>query len=246
MSTDTSVSDSEGREPPRLGALLLDIFASPRGAFAALAVRPVVLWTLLAIAVGNALVVFLYYLEVDFVWFLEATIEATGQQPPPELSRAGARMEAMRVVTGVMAGIGAAVTVLVIMLLVAGYFRLVSSITGDGIPYKRWLALASWSSVPTLLDVLASVVNLALADFSHRWPTEISVLSFGSLLGVDPAATGFLENLTRQTSIMSLWSLVLMVVGYKTWTGKSTATSTAIVAGPLLVIVGLGIAAAVL
>lgn len=244
MSTDTNVSDGQGREPPRLGALFIDIFTSPREAFAALAERPVVLWPLLALVLGNALLVLLYYLEVDLAWMIEATLEAAGQQPPPEL---GSGMgEAARVVTGTIAAIASAVFVLVLMLVFAGYLSFVSMLTSDGVVFKRWLALVAWASVPTLLDVLAGVVNLMLNDFTHRLPTEISMLSIGSLLGVDPAATGFLNRFLQQASVTSFWALALMVYGYKAWTGKSAGIAFAIIAAPPLALAGIGILLAVL
>src|SRR5690606_32246328 len=245
MSTDTSVTDGGEREP-RLSALLLDIFASPRNAFAALALRPMVLWPLLAFTIGNGLLVCLYYLEVDFVWMLETTFEAQGRQVPPELSRGGGTAQAMGLVTGTMGGISTGIFVLVVMLLFAGYLSLVSLLTSDGIPYKRWLALVAWSAVPTLLDTLAGLVNLVLNDFTHRLPAEINVLSFGSLLGIDPAAVGWLETLAHQVSITTIWAIVLMVLGYEIWTGKSAGAALGIVTAPLLVIIGIRIVIAVL
>src|SRR5690606_32089305 len=103
-----------------------------------------------------------------------------------------------------------------------------------------------WASVPTLLDVLAGVVNLALNDFTHRLPTEVSVLSIGNLLGVDPTATGFLNRVVQQSSVTSIWALALMVIGYKAWTGKSGTASLAIVSAPPLALVAIGILLAVL
>lgn len=247
MSTDTNVSDDQGREPPGLGALFINIFASPGEAFAALAARPVVLWPLLAIVVGNGLLVFLYYLEVDFVWFLETSMEAAGQEPPPELSRGmGGMGQAARLVAGTLAAIASAVFVVILMLLFGGYLSFVSMLTSDGIAFKQWLALVAWASVPTLLDVLAGVVNLMLNDFTHRLPTEISMLSIGSLLGVDPAATGFLNRFLQQASVTSFWALALMVYGYKAWTGKSAGIAFAIIAAPPLALAGIGILLAVL
>lgn len=246
MSTSTNVSGGGEGSSQSLAVIFVNVFTSPREAFAALAARPVVLWPLLAIILANALLVFWYYVEVDFAWFIETSMRAAGQEPPPELAGAGAMGDTARIVTGVLAATATALILLVLMLLTGGYLSFVSMFTNDRIPFKQWLSLAAWASLPTLLDVAAGAVNMAVNDFTYRLPTEIFVFSFGALLGIDPAATGFLSNIAHQASVTSIWALALIVLGYKMWTGKPMGKAFLIVAAPLLVIVGIGLVLAAL
>lgn len=244
MSTDSEMPAGQGAAFPGLAVTFVNVFSSPREAFAALAVRPVVLWPLLAILLGHGGLVYAYHLEVDFIWFLETSMQAAGQDLPPGVAERGAGPASA--FAGITAGISTAVILLLLMLLSAGYLSFVSTFTGDGIRFQRWLSLVVWASLPTLLDVLAGGVNIALNDFTHRLPTEISALSLGNLLGLDPLARGFLATLLHQTSITSLWALALMVFGYAMWTRKPLAKSFVIVVAPLMLIFGIALLIAAL
>src|SRR5690606_30539365 len=99
---------------------LVNILTAPREAFAALAVRPTVLLPILALMVMNAALVGWYYSEVDTVWLLQTTLEAAGQEVPPEIAEAQGSGTMGRII-GIVSALGAALQILVLLLLAAGY-----------------------------------------------------------------------------------------------------------------------------
>src|SRR5690606_30499750 len=222
---------------------LVNILTAPREAFAALAVRPTVLLPILALMLINAAVVGWYYSEVDTVWLLQTTLEDAGQEVPAELTDAqGAG--AMGRIIGIVSALGAALQILVVLLLASGYLSLVSLFGNDGVTFKRWLSLAAWSSMPTLLGMISALVNVAVNDAAHMRATELNMLSFANLLGIDAAGDGGVSALLLNMDVTVIWALTLMTFGYALWTQRSAAVSLAIIAGPLvIVLVGLGLLA---
>lgn len=221
-------------------ATLMNIFTAPREAFAALAVRPTVLLPVLALVIANVALVVWYYSEVDFPWLIQTSLEAAGQEVPPELANGqGAGMAAPIMTT--FAAISTVLRVVIVLLLVAGYLSLVSLFTNDSLGFKRWLSLAAWSSMPTLLGTLSGLVNLALNDATFMPATELNMMSFGSLLGIEAAGGGILRTLLLSMDVTVIWVLALMTFGYALWTRRSAAVSIAIVAGPVVVLCGLAL-----
>lgn len=220
--------------PTGSGAILVNIFTAPREAFAALAARPTVLLPILALIIGNMLLIGWYYTQVDIPWLIQTTIEASGQEVPPGLAEQQGGPAVM--IVRVLAIVGAALQIMLVLLLMAGYLSLASLFTNDGVRFKRWLSLAAWSSMPTLLGVLSGLVNLAVNDGTFMPPTELNLLSFGNLLGMEAMGGGTLRSILLNLDVTMLWALALMAIGYRLWTGRSVAASFAIVAAPLIVV----------
>ena len=209
-------------------SILVNIFTAPREAFAALAVRPTVLLPILALVLLNAGLVAWYYTEVDTLWMLQTTLEDAGQEVPPGLAET----------------LSAVLQILFVLLLAAGYFSLVSLFGNDGVTFKRWLSLAAWSTMPTLAGVLSAIVNVAVNDATHMRPSELNMLSFANLLGIDPAGDGGVSAVLLSLDVTAVWALALMTFGYALWTRRSAAVSLAIIAGPLVIVLaGLGLLA---
>jgi len=223
-------------------SILVNVFTAPREAFAALAVRPTVLLPILALVLLNAALVAWYYSEVDTLWMLQTMLEDAGQEVPPELAGGQGGGDRMGTIMTVTATLGAVLQILIVLFLAAGYFSLVSLFGNDGVTFKRWLSLAAWSSMPTLLGILSALVNVAVNDATHMRPTELNLLSFGNLLGIDAAGAGAVRAMLLAMDPTMLWALGLMTFGYALWTRRSVAVSLAIVAAPpVLVLGGLGL-----
>jgi hypothetical protein len=222
-------------------SILINIYTAPREAFAALAVRPTVLLPILALVIANVALVIWYYNQVDVPWLIQTSLEAAGQEVPPELANGQAAGMTAPIMT-VFAAVSTVLRVLIVLLVVAGYLTLVSLFTNEGIGFKRWLSLAAWSSMPTLLGTLSALINIAVNDATFMPPTELNMLSFGNLLGIDPAGGGILRTLLLSMDVTVVWALALMTFGYALWTRRSAFASIAVVAGPPIVLCGLAFA----
>jgi len=224
---------------------LVDILTSPGEAFQALKERPTFLVPLLAVILSNVALIFWYYSQVDYVWLIETTI---AQQDLPDDVREQIvenAADASPMVTGSLAAAAASVMVLLMLALMAAYLVIVSFVTNDGYRFKHWFSLVSWSSIPIVVAMLASTVNLAVSESAHLPQQELNPLSFANLLALDVSGGGLLAGVLQAVDLTSVWALGLMVIGYRTWTGKSLGSSFLTVAAPLLVIVAVSILFAV-
>src|SRR5690606_39322128 len=112
------------------------------------------------------------------------------------------------------AAVSMVLRVMIVLLLAAGYLSLVSLFTNDAVGFKRWLSLAAWSSMPTLLGTLSGLVNVAVNDATFMPATDLNMLSFANLLGIDAAGGGILRTLLLSMDVTVVWTLALMTFGY--------------------------------
>ena len=218
----------------------INILTAPAAAFAALKERPTVLVPLLLLLAAAAATAFLYMNGVDILWFFE---QQAGQNP--DVTEEQAQQFAELIGSIPQAGIAAVlacaamISVAVLLLLQALYFKIVTWISRDGVSYKHWFSMVAWCALPTLLTSIASIVKLLTSDVSLLPREEINPLSLANLTGIDTASGGALAGLLSNLDLMTLWSLVLMVVCYKTFTGRNYAVSFGIVLLPTVALVTL-------
>jgi len=215
---------------------LVNILTSPREAFQALKERPTFLVPLLAVILSNVALILWYYNQVDYVWLIETTM---AQRDLPDDVREQLVENAANASPTVTAGLAAAasgVIVLLMLVLTTTYLVIVSFVTNDAYRFKHWFSLVSWSSFPIVVAMLASMVNLAVNDAAHLPQQELNPLSFANLLALDVSGGGLLVAVLQSVDVTSLWALGLMVIGYRTWTGKPLGTSFLIVTAPLLAV----------
>jgi hypothetical protein len=220
--------------------MLINIFASPGEVFASLKDKPRFLAAWLLIAVLGAFAQYLYFSGVDIAWFFEERILAN-----PNTTQAQAE-DMIRFMTGIpQAGLAiafavfAAIATIVVFLIQALYFKIASLITKDGLRYKHMVALVSWSSMPVLLTSLASIVKIMTSDVNLMPQTAINPLAFWGLLGLEPLGTGALDGIVMSYDPMALWTVALLVIGYKIMSGKSWATATMVAIIPTVLIFAL-------
>ena len=220
---------------------LVNILTSPREAFEAIKERPSFLVPLLAVILSNVALVLWYYSQVDYVWLIETTMAQRDLPDDVREQLVENAADASPMVTASLAAVVSSIVVLLMVALTAAYLVIVSFVTNDGFRFKHWFSLVSWSSVPIVVAMLASMVNLAVNDAAHLPQQELNPLSFASLLALDVSGGGLLAGVLQGVDLTSVWALGLMVLGYRAWTGKPLGTSFLIVAAPLLVIAAVSI-----
>lgn len=182
-----------------------------------------------------------YFRVVDFEWFKEQEIFASGEVP----AEARATLEelltprflAVSTLSTELAGMAGVVLGLSIYLWAFGRDR-----DGARLGLRPWLALVAWSGIPTILVWLAMTAIMTLRD-RLVLPEQLDPTSLNSLvleLGPHHPWAGWAASL----SLVHLWSAALLVLGVRQWTGASWRRATVLVAAPLLLLVG-GWAAAI-
>jgi hypothetical protein len=223
-----------------LGETLINIFTSPGEAFTALQHQPRILFPLALLIVFNVGASLLYMRSVDIPWLLETTSQQALERLPDdqrEQALENISKTSPTVVTAI-AGVQSGLSLLILLFLPAAYLAIVSLVTNDGYKLKRWFSLVCWCSLPLLLAIVATLANILAGDASHLAPERLNPLSFGNLLGLE-TGTNIASRVLRSLDLTSVWSLVLLVLGYQAWTSKPLGKSAAIVLAPMIVVVAI-------
>jgi len=216
--------------------MIINIFAAPGEVFASLKEKPRFLIAWLLIALFGGLTQYFYFSGVDVGWYFEEQLLAnpnTTQDQAEQVVRFMTSIPQGGLAIGI--AIFAVIATLVVFLIQALYFKIASLITKDGLRYKHMLALVSWSSMPVLLTSLASIVKLLTSDVSLMPQTDINPLSFWGLLGLEPLGTGALDSIVMNTDPLAIWSLILLIFGYKVMSGKDWGTAAIVALIPTAV-----------
>jgi Yip1 domain len=220
-------------------AIVTNIFTSPGEAFAAIKERPSPWLPLGLILLGYCAVSFLYLNAVDLPWLMDQQLQQAGGNLT-DAQRTQAVEAAAQIPPAVYASIGAGASclaILIVFALVALYYTGVSFATNSGIKYKQWFALIAWCSLPIVFGLLAAIVFVLVSDVRFVPQQSLNPLSFGNLLAIDPAGAPTLQRVLLQLDPTTIWSIVLSVFGYQSFTQRSTVHAALVVLAPLFVIV---------
>jgi hypothetical protein len=221
-------------------AIATNLIVSPSAAFAAIRERRGAWFPLLLIVIGYCVLSFLYTSNVDIGWFFERQL-ASADMPAAERERAIESASQMSPATlGAVSAFSQTVFVLVWFSVVSLYYTGISFATKDGIKYKQWFAMLAWCALPLVLSFLASLVNMLVSDMRFMPQERINPLAFGALFDIDTTHATVGQRIVLGLDIMTVWSLVLTVLAYQAWTKRSIAVATAVVMGPIAIIVAIG------
>ena len=218
---------------------MVDIVASPGKALDEVRQHTAWLWWPLLISLGLICALFAYYYSwVDFDWLVEETI----RQIPAE-DRAASE-EAVRgfmtprnnMITTVIAIV---VMTFVIYLIEAIYFHLANKVTtGADIGFGQWFSFAAWTAFVGVFASIAALITMLVADSNQITAESLQVLSMNNLLiHAEPGEPWFRWG--SSLTLINLWMLVLMSIGYARWTGASTVKSAIIACLPWVLIFGI-------
>ena len=234
MEADLNITEQPNKNP---FSQILNVLVSPISAFADLKPKTYAWLPLLLILIMQVAVIVVYFLNVDFSWMMEQSVLATGREIPPEQQQAMERMSG-----GVMRGItvGFAVIAVIVMwslffALLALYYMIVSSFTADGIKYGKWFGFNWWTALPYTLTATIAIISVFLSSNGQILQNDLNPLTLNNLVfhkKIGEPGFGFLGFIDAAL----VWSLILQVVGYRTWTGKSYGSAIFIVAIPFVLL----------
>ncbi|HEX9173168.1 MAG TPA: YIP1 family protein [Telluria sp.] len=207
------------------------MFHSPTAAFSMLEPRRHAWLPLVLLIAASAGVLMWYFAVVDFAWLQDrmfASMRDAAQREQAGKVMSRGTLQTMSVAAAV-AGIPfvAAVTAL--------YLTLVSKFTHSELPFGKGFALALWSSVPILLVQILGAIQIALnpdgrLDLGQLNPVSLNQLFFHIEMGRP------WSSLLDSVSVVSIWNMVLLVIGYQVWTRVPRATAAKVVLIPYAVI----------
>ena len=235
----TETTDGGGAPSANPLPHFINVLVSPVEAFGALKSRTLFLYPFFAVILAQALMIFYYYQVVDFPWFINDMVANLPEDTPRQTRDmvAESQMKMGAGVLGIISAVSITVVFPVVFLLFAGYLALVSLARGDGIKFGQWFGLVCWSAVPALIASAASMVTISLSEDGRLGQADINPLTLNNLFfqlrANEPGASFF-----NTVDLSALWSMVLVAIGYRTWTGKKSVASTVIVLLPGLLLYG--------
>lgn len=214
-----------------IGNLILD----PKPTFARLKDRSgawIPLIILIALSIG---IMYWWISTLDFGWLVEHMV-ASQPKATPEMRAA---MEKFMTPNSMLvsSSIGAVVGTLVALALSALYYLVASKVMGTQIGYGKWFGFSVWTSVPRLLTIPLSAVQIATSN-GRLAPEDLNMASLNYLVFHLPMTHPW-ASLVGSIDLTMFWSIALAVLGLKVWTGRSTATCLTVAVLPYLIVYGL-------
>jgi hypothetical protein len=222
-------------------SILTNVIAAPARAFAAINERPTAWLPLTILILAYTAVSVAYTSSVDLPWLIDQQLQQA--QNLTDAQRQVAVENGSRMPVPVFAAIGAAgacIGIPLVFAVVALYYFAVAYAAGGGVRYRQWFALVAWCGLPMVFGRLAALVHVLSGDARFMRPEELSPFAFGVLLGADPATMTRVQGFLLSLDVTVVWSLVLSILGYQSFTKRSLAWSAAVVLAPTVLVFGVG------
>lgn len=214
---------------------LFGILVEPAATFERLASQRATWLPVVTLLAASSIVLVWYFLGfVDYAWLQERMLAAVTD--PAEREQA-AKMSMSQQTMGIVSVVGAVVAILAGFTLYGLYFLIVARIRNQDFGFRQGFALGAWASVPSLLLLPLGAMQILLSGdgrlpYEALNPTSLNQLLF-HLEESHPLA-GLLESV----SIPAIWSIALLVIGYRVWTGASRGGALCIVLLPHVLVYG--------
>ena len=213
---------------------LMDIYLQPAKVFADLKARPTFMLPMLITALLGATMILLYSMKVDPTWYVEHTVAAIS----PDAS-ASELAQLKRGVPGArtMGYLGVAVALLgtaLVAALYALYFMLAGKITGTATSFKHGLSLSSWAGMPLLLGTVVALIGVF--TMTPQTGMESLMLTNVDPLFVQLPADHAWSGIARSFSLLKLWAISLIALGWRLWGRTSWAQAIVVAILPSVVI----------
>jgi len=193
-------------------------------------------WLPLLVLIVLSLGIMIWWVStLDFPWLVEHMLAAQ-PKATPEMRAA---MTRFMTPTSMMlsSGIGAVAGTLVVFALTALYYLIAGKLLGSPIGYGKWFGFSVWTSIPRLLTIPLSALQI-VTSHGRLAPEDLNMVSLNYLLLHLPASNPW-AGLAGAADLTMIWSIVLAVLGLKAWTGRSTATCVTVAVLPYVIIYGL-------
>lgn len=229
---------------------LIAIFTDPRAVFNEQSEDPRWLSPALVILAFTIISVIAVTLLVDVEEVaraqLEQTIETLERQGSPQevLDQVRASTEQQLSIAAnpfVQLGssvLGAVVVFFLAVLVHALYFMIVGKIMSTGHDFSDWFALSVWGRMPWVIGAVVTVIA-ALVMSEQTDLSAYNLLAFSTWLSVPNENHVIFGQFVKGLDLLVIWSIVIMTVGFNSWTEKSMGVSAAVVAIPYVVIYAL-------
>ena len=227
-----STSSALRSEISSVGSFITVLY-DPTATFQRLQARPKGWIPMLVLMATSCVLTLWYFSTVDFAWFLDQMLGV--MKTPAEREQAAAVMSKNFMMT---TSLVSSLVVLPVFFVIMGlYLMIVSKALAHGMSFGKGFALAAWASVPGILLFPLGAMQILLASSGQLGFSELNPVSLNQLLFHYDMAHP-LATLMDTISVTSIWSLVLLVIGFETWAKVKRSTAVLVVLIPHLLVYG--------
>ncbi len=217
-----------------------DTILAPASAFVAVRQRPVWAWLALAlVALASALSIGIFMGGMSPEWIVDQQLLTEPEMSADELEVARSTLLQVAPYTAAIGAVmGALMLPLIAALLALVYVGAERVLARERNSYGRWFAAASFSLLPLVLSAIGLIV-LKLLSAEPNVPLDLA--NYASLntlaLGLAPGERGY--GLASSLNLFYLWSIGLVAVAARQWSGLDWGRALLLGALPYLLVFGL-------
>lgn len=209
------------------------MFYEPGATFQRLRARPRGWLPMLLLMASSAALLLWYFAVVDFNWLLDQMLAV--------MKTAAEREQAAKVISKTFLQISSLVSTVVFFpvffVIMGTYLMIASKALSGGLSFGQGFALAAWAAIPAILLLPLGALQILLTSsgqlgFSELNPVSLNQLVFHYTMA-NPRA-----SLMDALSLTSVWSIVLMVIGFETWARVKRSTAILVVLIPHVLVYG--------
>lgn len=217
-----------------LSSAVLDIFVAPKSLFDGLQSAKGWSWAALAIIlmISGACIVS-FYSGMSTEWIVEQQLLQAGDISPAEKDQLRAYFTQSAGSIGWLGAIFNGLFMLIMLAVLAGYFKLVSGTDEYG--YGDWFGFTVWTQMPTVVYMLGF---LALYLTASTPDLPIMLLNYASAnqLFLGLSAQDALYTWAESLNLFYLWYIALAAIGLNRWCDMNMTKATVLSALPFVLI----------
>jgi hypothetical protein len=205
----------------------------PTSTFQRLKARPSGWIPMLILMMTSCVLTLWYFSIVDFSWFIDqmlAVITSSAEREHAERMMSKNFMMTTSLVSSLL--------VFPFYFVIIGiYLMIAAKALAHDLSFGKGFALAAWSSVPGILLFPLGAMQILLASSGQLGFSELNPVSLNQLLFHYDMAHP-LATLMDLIGVTSIWSLVLLVIGFEVWAKVKRSTAVLVVLIPHLLVYG--------
>jgi hypothetical protein len=226
--------NTDHRMPPL--NLVINVLSAPHDAFTELKQRPSKLFPLALTLTLNSIVLAWYFNMVDFAWYVDDSLSLANLEED-ELETAKNAMTSMGRNTFLGFGIlGSLAVILGIYTVNSGYLSLISALRGESLKFGHWFSLQCWAGMPIIVSIVGMFATLLLSPNGQLSGYDLDPFTLRNLGFVSDNQS--VQGLYASLSLTMLWTVGLIIAGYKQWLGASWMRAILTVTAPYLLFLG--------
>lgn len=191
-------------------------------------------WVPMLVLMATTTVLMLWYFSVvDFTWLLDQMLAS--------IKTAAEREQAAKVMSKNLLQISSLVSTLVFFplffVIMGTYLMIASKTLSHGLSFGKSFSLAAWAGIPGILLLPLGALQILLSSSGQLGFSDLNPVSLNQLVFHYDMANRF-ASLADAVSLTSVWSIVLLVIGFETWAQVKRSTALLVVLIPHVLVYG--------